>query len=42
MNIEKQNRSKETKVMDIIYLGVVLIFFMLSWGFVALSEKLEK
>jgi len=42
IDIGKQNDLKETKVMDIIYLGLVLIFFALSWGFVTLSERLEK
>ena len=27
--------------MDIVYVGVTLIFFALSWGLIALCERLE-
>lgn len=26
--------------MDVVYLGLIIVFFVLSWGFVALCERL--
>jgi len=33
---------EEKIIMDIFYLGVVLLFLALSWGLVAFCERLQK